>query len=329
MATSLDVRSSSNSVSEIKTPLPGTHPAATRTLPDCVSGYLPGWVRSRFGGPASAKQGTQELRIALPVSFAQATRTAIYKNENDDATFLERMADGGLVCALFDGVTIPKRNYRAGHAVSSFVRDFLRTHLVDRDGRRPVVETVLANALQESVGVFEKLGGGAATTASVVVGVPMRDGDWRLYAVNAGNSRATIFAPDGTLDPLTRVKPPGTPFAALNTLSHGYPYKLESTKLTVPAGTIVLLTSDGVHDHIRDTEIWSALGSATATVLGEAWKAPESGVLERLARLFVERVVEQSTLAQERVQRPDDTTALAVLLGDPIDALAQKRPRAR
>jgi hypothetical protein len=224
MASVLDARTSSNSndASEFKTPIPGVHSTgATRIQADCFSGHLPGWVRSRFGGPASAKQGTQELRIALPVSFAQATRTASYKNENDDATFLERLADGFLVSALFDGVTIPKRNYRAGHAVAGFVREHLRSQLVDRDGRRPVVETVLGNALQEAVSALEKLGGCAATTATVLVAAPMRSGEWRLYAVNAGNSRATVFAPDGTLDPLTRVKPPGTPVAALTPLSHG------------------------------------------------------------------------------------------------------------
>jgi len=289
--------------------------------PDCHSGHLPGWVRSRLWTAASGKT-TQSLRLALPVSFGVATQTAAYKLENDDATVLERLAEGTLVAGIFDGVTIPRRNHRAGHTVAAFVRERLRANLLEADGRRPIVENVLASAIEESVGVLERLGGGAATTATVLVAVPMRTRDWRLYLINAGNSRATAFHADGTVEPLTLIKPVGASFAAVNTLTAGYRYRREASKVTKPAGTLVLLTSDGVHDHVPDRTIWADLGRAVESVL----RAPHSDSdLERLVRAFVENAVARAVVAQQRIARPDDTTAMAILLGDPGVELAQKR----
>jgi serine/threonine protein phosphatase PrpC len=262
-----------------------------------------------------------------PVFFAQSTRTATYKTENDDAVFVERFPDGSVVAGLFDGVTVPKRSNRSGHAVCAFVQERLKTGLVERDGRRPVVEMVLAGALTDASAVLEKVGGGAGTTATVVVGIPMPTGSWRLYVINAGNSRATVFLPDGTLEPITRIKPPGTPFAAVNTLSPGYTYKLESSRTTVPGGTLVLLTSDGIHDHIPDTTIWSVLGRAVHGVLGANGNgaAPAGGLLQRLARGFADTVVERAAAVQDQKHQSDDATALALLLDAPVATLEQKR----
>lgn len=286
--------------------------------PDSLSGYLPGWVRGRTWTAASGKQ-TQSLRLALPAFYACATQTAAYKYENDDATFVERLWDGTIIAGIFDGVTIPKRNTRAGHAVSTFIREKLRATLVEVDGRRPVIEECLASAIEEAVGVLDGLGGGGATTATVLVAEPMRTRDWRLYVLNAGNSRATVFLPDGTLVPITRIKPAGTSFAAVNTLTAGYRYKREASKATTPAGTIALMTSDGVHDHVADTDVWTDLGRAVEATL----RRPEPSV-ERLVRTFMEGVVRRATAAQDEAKRPDDTTALALLLGDPTEAFAQK-----
>jgi serine/threonine protein phosphatase PrpC len=291
--------------------------------PDSLSGFLPGWVRSKSWTAASGKT-TQSLRMALPASFAQATQTAAYKFENDDASFIERLAEGTLVAGLFDGVTVPKRHHRAGHAVAAFVRERLRAHLVETDGRRPIVENVLASAIEEAVFVLDRLGGGAATTATVLVAVPMRTRDWRLYVINAGNSRATAFLPDGTVEPLTVVKPAGTSFAAVNTLTAGYRYRREASKVTKLAGTIVLLTSDGVHDHVPDSKVWQELGRAVEATLQAS---PSAGAVERLARTFAENTVVRATRAQEAIQRTDDATAVALVLGDPSGALDQKRPR--
>src|SRR4051812_14154359 len=83
--------------------------------PDSASGHLPGWVRSRLTTTAAGVT-TQSLRMALPTFFGLATQTAAYKYENDDATFLDRLGDGTVIAGLFDGVTVPKRNNRAGHA---------------------------------------------------------------------------------------------------------------------------------------------------------------------------------------------------------------------
>jgi serine/threonine protein phosphatase PrpC len=259
-----------------------------------------------------------------PVFFAQVTRTASYKHENDDAAFVERLPDGTVIVGLFDGVTVPKRSNRSGHAVCAFVRDRLKADLVERDGRRPSVETVLAATIQDSAGVLEKVGGGAGTTATVVVAVPVSTGSWRLYVINAGNSRATVFLPDGTLEPITRIKPPGTPFAAVNTLSYGYAYKLESTRATVSAGTLLLLTSDGVHDHIPDTAIWAGLGRAMQGVL-EGGAEATGGILQRLASSFADAVVKHAATAQETARLSDDSTVLALLLDAPVAILEQKR----
>jgi serine/threonine protein phosphatase PrpC len=288
-------------------------PSASPDIVSTLSGALPGWSPGRPGVPAR------------PVFFAHATRTASYKNDNDDAVFVERLPDGMVVAGLFDGVTVPKRNNRSGHAVCAYVRDRLKVTLVERDGRRPVVETVVAAALQESVALLEKAGGGAATTATVLVGMAMPTGSWRLYVINAGNSRATVFLPDGTLEPITRIKPPGTPFAAVNTLSQGYAYKLESTRATVPPGTLVLLTSDGIHDHVPDTAIWGGLGSAVQAVLNGNGAGQTGGLLQRLARGFADVVVERAVRAQERAHLSDDSTALALLLDAPVATLEQKR----
>jgi serine/threonine protein phosphatase PrpC len=296
----------------------------SRPRPDSLSGHLPAWVRSRSGTSASGET-TQRLRIAHAAFFALATQTAAYKNENDDATFLERLADGMIIAGLFDGVTIPKRNNRSGWAVAAFIRERLRATLVETDGRRPVVETVLSNAMEESVAVLEKLGGGAATTATVVVAAPMPTREWRVYVINAGNSRATAFRTDGTIEPITRIKPPGTPFAAVNTLTRGYTYRLEITKQTVGAGTLLLLTSDGVHDHVPDTRIWADLGRAVESTLSEPGPWRSAGAIERLARGFTESVVERATGAQGN-ERSDDTTAMALVIGDPSQELAEKRP---
>lgn len=291
--------------------------------PDSLSGRLPGSVRSRIWTAASGKT-TQSLRLALPATFAQATQTAAYKFENDDASFVERLSEGTVVAGLFDGVTVPKRHHRAGHAVAAFVRERLRANLVEVGGRRPVVENVLASALEEAVGRLEGLGGGAATTATVVVAVPMRTRDWRVYVINAGNSRAAACRPDGTLDALTIAKPAGTAFAAVNTLTAGYRYRREASKVTAAAGTIVLLTSDGVHDHVPDRGIWQEHGRAVESVL----RQPRGDdAVERLIRAFVENTVTRATAAQERIQRPDDATAVALLLGDPTTELDQKRVR--
>src|SRR4051794_38715156 len=111
-----------------------------------VSGALPG--PGRPGAPAR------------PVFFAQVTRTAPYKQDNDDAVFVDRLEDGTVIAGLFDGVTVPKRMNRSGHAVCAFVRERLKSGLVERDGRRPSVETVLAATIQDSAGVLEKVGGG-------------------------------------------------------------------------------------------------------------------------------------------------------------------------
>src|SRR5690349_18221333 len=100
MASLLGVPSSATDTGDGRTPVPTAPVVPLRLPPDSLSGHLPAWVKSRFGGPASAKQSTQELRIALPASFAIATRTASYKNENDDATFLERHPDGLVVAGL-------------------------------------------------------------------------------------------------------------------------------------------------------------------------------------------------------------------------------------
>jgi serine/threonine protein phosphatase PrpC len=297
--------------------------------PDGISGHLPGWLRSRSTTTA-AGTASHSFRMALPAYFAQATQTAAYKYENDDATFVERLGDGLVIAALFDGVTIPKRHNRAGHAVSAFVRERLRASLLETDGRRPIVETVLAKALEDAVGVLERVGGGAATTATVVVAAPIRHGDWRLYTINAGNSRATLLLPDGTLDPMTRVKPPGTSFAIANTLTAGYRYKLETSKVTVPQGSIVLFTSDGVHDHLRDSEIWVDLGRTVQEILAEADRLDSRGLVEPLLRRFTETLVSHAAATQAKAARPDDTTALALVLGDPSRSFDQKRrPAAR
>jgi serine/threonine protein phosphatase PrpC len=289
-------------------------PVASAETVSSLSGALPAWSPGRAGSPAR------------PVFFAQTTRTAPYKNDNDDASFVERLADGTVLAGLFDGVTIPKRSYRTGHMVSAFVRDRLKVRLAPRDdGRRPIVETELASAIQDSVAVLEKTGGGAATTATVVAAVPMSTGSWRTYVINAGNSRATLFLPDGTLQPLTRLKPPGTPFAAVNTLSHGYLYKLELSKVTLPAGSIVLLTSDGIHDHVPDDTLWAVLGRAVQAVLVGGGDPSAGGLIQRLARRFTDAVVESATEAQERARLADDATALALLLDAPVATLEQKR----
>ena len=301
------------------TTLASEHDLSTR--PDSLSGRLSGWVKNRPGAGM-----TDSPRLPLSASFAQATQTASYKTDNDDATFLDRLPDGMIAAGLFDGVTIPKRNYRAGQAVATWVRDRLRTTLVENEGRAPVIETTLSTVIEDAVSaVLDPLGGGAATTATVVVALPIRTGEWRLYTINAGNSRATLFLPDGSVEPLTRIKPPGTSFVAVNTLSSGYRYKVETSKVTVAAGTIVLLTSDGIHDHVRDSMMWVDLGRAVESALDGASLGSRDTV-ERLTRAFVEDVVARATVAQAAVQRPDDTTALAVLLGDPTPALEQKRP---
>ncbi len=302
-------------------PKTGAEGEPVKPRPDSLSGHLPAWVRSRSGTTATGAT-TQKIRVALSAFFAQATQTATYKFDNDDATFLERLSDGMIIAGLFDGVTIPKRDHRTGHALSAFIKERLRETLIEKDGRRPIVEEVLANAMQDSVGVLDRLGGGAATTATVLVALPMPNGDWRLYVINAGNSRATLFLPDGTLEPITRIKPPGTPFAAINTLSQGYLYKRETAKLTAPAGTIVLLTSDGIHDHVADMDVWFDLGRAVnATIEG-----PSEHLVERLTRAFVEGLVEHASEVHARVQRSDDTTAIALVLSDPTRELSQKRP---
>jgi serine/threonine protein phosphatase PrpC len=295
--------------------------------PDGLSGHLPGWLRSRS---VTAANGTTSasFRIALPALFAQATQTAAYKNENDDATFVERLGDGLIIAGLFDGVTVPKRHNRAGHVIAGFVRERLRSALVETDGRRPIVESILAKALEDAVGVLERVGGGAATTATVVVASPIRHGDWRLYTINAGNSRATLLLPDGTLDPMTRVKPPGTSFAIANTLTAGYRYKLETSKVTAPAGSTVLFTSDGVHDHLRDSEMWIDLGRSVEASLLDARQMGARGLAERVLRTFAETLVTHATVTQTRSARPDDTTAMTLLLGDPAKALEQKLPLA-
>jgi serine/threonine protein phosphatase PrpC len=302
-----------------------TAPASelARLRPDSLSGHLASWIRGRSGVPTSSK-ATQSLRVALPAFFAQATQTAAYKNENDDATFVERLADGSIIAGVFDGVTVPSRNHRAGHAVSAFVRDQLRSGLVEKDERRPSAEAVLSAVIEDAVGVLEKLGGGAATTASVLAAVPMPTRDWRVFVINAGNSRATALLPDGTVEAITRVKPPGTPFAAVNTLSRGYTYKLEISRLTAAAGSTLLLTSDGIHDHIPDTRIWRCLGAAVEASIQQSRRMPGELMVERLARDFVVRLVEEATAAQARAQQSDDATAFALILGDPTEALLQK-----
>src|SRR5689334_10485508 len=78
---------------------PGRTVVADRPLPDSLSGHLPAWVRSRSGTRATGAT-TQNLRIAHAAFFAQATLTAAYKLENDDATILERLADGQMVAGL-------------------------------------------------------------------------------------------------------------------------------------------------------------------------------------------------------------------------------------
>src|SRR5262245_10508796 len=92
-------------------------------------------------GPGPGSTEHKPDGFALPVFFAQATRTASYKQDNDDATFAERLADGLILAGLFDGVTLPKRTVRPGHVVGAFVRERLRTTLVarDREGRAPIV----------------------------------------------------------------------------------------------------------------------------------------------------------------------------------------------
>lgn len=297
------------------------NPIAPR--PDSLSGRLPGWLKNRHWTAASGKT-TQSLRVALPASYALATQTAAYKLENDDATFVERLAEGAIVAGLFDGVTVPRRNHRAGHVVASFVRDRLRAHLVESEGRRVIVENVLATALEEAVGLLDNIGGGAATTATVLVASPTSAGDWRLHIVNAGNSRALACLPDGTFEPLTMAKPAGTSFAAINTLSAGYRYQREASKVTKPAGTLLLLTSDGVHDHVPDRAVWSDLGRAVQSVV--AAPRTDDGP-ERIARAFVENVVARAAAAQACIQRTDDATAVALVLGDPAAALDQKRVR--
>jgi serine/threonine protein phosphatase PrpC len=295
----------------LDTPVPQTVGTTGLPLrPDSLSGRLAGWTRAS--------------RTALPAFFAQGTQTASYKQENDDATFLERLPEGLIAAGLFDGVTVPKRHYRAGRAVSTWVSERLRTALAEVEGRPPLVENVLSATLEDAVTeVLDPLGGGAGTTATVVVAVPLRDGDWRVYTINAGNSRATLFLPDGTVYPLTRLKPPGTPFVAVNTLSSGYRYQVETSKVTAAAGTLVLLTSDGIHDHVRDSSIWVDLGRAVEAALDGELGARD--VAERLTRAFVEDVIARATAAQAEVQRPDDTTALALLLGDPTADLESKR----
>jgi hypothetical protein len=152
----------------------------------------------------------------------------------------------------------------------------------------------------------------------------MRTRDWRLYLINAGNSRATAFLPDGSVEPLTVVKPAGSSFAAINTLTAGYRYRREATQVTKLQCTIVLLTSDGVHDHVPDSKVWQELGRAVEATL----RAPQSDeAVERLARTFAENAVARATRAQEAVQRTDDATAVALVLGDPLGALDQKRIR--
>jgi len=278
-------------------------------------------------GPVAGSTEHKPDGFALPVFFAHATRVAAYKQENDDATFAERRPDGLILAGLFDGVTLPGRSLRAGHIVGAFVRERLRTALSERDheGRPPIIANVLARAVEDSVNVLDDLGGGAATTATVVVAAPMRTREWRLYVINAGNSRATAFLPDGTITPLTRPKPPGTSFAAINTLTAGFRYHREASTMTAPSGTTLLFTSDGIHDNIPDSRVWVTLGRTVESSLIEPSQA--SPVVPRLARAFVESIVEQAVRVQERAQRPDDATALAVVLGDPTPAFEPKRQR--
>lgn len=293
--------------------------------PDAFSGHLAAWTRTRAGASAPGKTAPT-VRRALPAFFAQATQTAAYKSENDDASFVERLANGTVVAGLFDGVTVPSRNHRAGHAICASVRERLRGNLLDKEDPHDV-ENVLANVIDEAVGLLEKLGGGAATTATVIAAVPLPTREWYLHVINAGNSRATAFMPDGTLDAITRVKPPGTPFAAVNTLSRGYAYKLEMSKLILPEGTLLLLTSDGIHDHIPDSRLWRNLGGAVEKAIARLRSAEPNGVVERLVRDFAVRLVEDATAAQERMQQTDDATAFALVLGDPTAALLAKSPR--
>jgi serine/threonine protein phosphatase PrpC len=280
-------------------------PVGPGLRPDSLSGHLPSWVRSRSGTAVSGKT-TQQIRIA---------HAAFY-----------RLSYGMIIGGLFDGVTVPKRSNRAGHVVSAFVRERLRANLAEVDGVKPTVETVLADTLEESIAtVLEPLGGGAATTATVIAAAPLSTREWQIFVINAGNSRATVFAPDGTITPITRLKPPGTPFTAVNTLTSGYRYKVEASKLTIPAGAILLLTSDGVHDHVSDTAIWFTLGRAVEAALRVPGRGQTEGIVERLVRSFAEDIVEYGTRVQAQTQKTDDATALALLLGDPTAALDQKR----
>src|SRR5262245_28520955 len=117
-------------------------------------------------GPVPGSIQQEPDGLALPVFFAQATRTAAYKQESDDATFAERLADGRILAGLFDGVTLPGRSVRPGHVVGAFVRERLRTALMGRDGegRAPIIANVLARAIEDAGSVLDGLGGGAATT---------------------------------------------------------------------------------------------------------------------------------------------------------------------
>src|SRR5581483_5266303 len=71
-------------VSRIKTE--GARPGLT--WPDTLSGHLPAWTRARTS--TANGRTTQKLRFAHAAFYAQATQTAGYKYENDDATFVER-----------------------------------------------------------------------------------------------------------------------------------------------------------------------------------------------------------------------------------------------